>query len=154
MRSDVVVERKAERNTAVWMRLMLVAFVANGLGPFGLKVLTTQGLAAYQSQYLFYWYLGGFVFALAALLTARSGVNGREILLGAAMGGCSFAGQSFTALALSKGLPGHIAFPLTTGGSLFLVALAGIVLFRERIGPYGLCGVVLGVASLVMLSIA
>jgi len=142
------------RNTDIWMRLMLVAFVANGIGPFGLKVLAMRGLADYQSQYLFYWYLGGLVFAVAALLIGRGGVNGREILLGAAMGGCSFAGQSFTAMALAKGLPGHIAFPLTTGGSLFLVALAGIALFKERIGPYGLCGVILGVASLVMLSIA
>jgi len=149
-----VIETKAERNTAVWTRLMLVAFLTNGVGPFGLKVLATRGLAAYQSEYLLYWYFGGFVFALAALLAGRSGVNGREVLLGALMGGSSLAGQSFTALALAKGLPGHIAFPLTTGGSLFLVALAGIVLFKERIGPYGLCGVVLGVAALVMLSVA
>jgi drug/metabolite transporter (DMT)-like permease len=148
------VERQAGRNTDTWIRLMLVAFLANGLGPFGLKVLTEHGLAAYRSQYLLCWYMGGFVFALIALVVSRSGVNSREILLGAAMGGCSLAGQSFTALALSKGLPGHIAFPLTTGGSLFLVALAGIVLFKERIGPYGLCGVVLGVTSLVMLSVA
>jgi drug/metabolite transporter (DMT)-like permease len=151
-KSDV--ERRAARNTNTWIRLMLVAFLANGLGPFGLRVLAAHGLAAFQSQYLFFWYMGGFVFALVALLISRSGVNGREVLLGAVMGGCSFAGQSFTALALSKGLPGHIAFPLTTGGSLFLVALAGIVLFKERIGPYGLCGIILGVASLVMLSIA
>jgi len=145
---------RAKRDTDVWLRLMLVAFLANGLGPFGLKVLTARGQAGYQSQYLFYWYLGGLVFALVALRLGRSGVNGREVLLGAAMGGSSFAGQSFTAMALAKGLPGHIAFPLTTGGSLFLVALAGIVLFRERIGPYGLCGVILGVAALVMLSVA
>ena len=149
-----MIAAEPKRDTSVWARLMLVAFFANGLGPFGLKVLATRGLAAYQSQYLFYWYLGGVVFALAALWLARSGVNGREVLLGAAMGGCSFAGQSFTALALAKGLPGHIAFPLTTGGSLFVVALAGIVFFRERIGPYGLFGVVLGIAALVMLSIA
>jgi multidrug transporter EmrE-like cation transporter len=149
-----VIAEKTKHDTSLWGRLMLVAFFANGVGPFGLKVLATRGLAAYQSQYLFYWYLGGVVFALAALWLARSGVNSREVLLGAAMGACSFAGQSFTALALAKGLPGHIAFPLTTGGSLFVVALAGIVFFRERIGPYGLFGVVLGIAALVMLSIA
>jgi multidrug transporter EmrE-like cation transporter len=154
MRRPAVTDFKEARNTDIWMRLMLVAFLANGIGPFGLKVLAMRGLTAYHSQYLLYWYLGGFVFALAALVLGGGGVNGREILLGAAMGGCSLAGQSFTALALAKGLPGHIAFPLTTGGSLFLVALAGIVLFKERIGSYGLCGVILGVASLVMLSIA
>jgi drug/metabolite transporter (DMT)-like permease len=144
---------KAGRNTDIWIRLMLVAFLANGIGPFGLKVLAMQGLEPYQAQYLLYWYLGGFIFALGALVLGRTRVNGREVLLGAAMGGCSLAGQSFTGVALAAGLPGHIAFPLTTGGSLFLVALAGIVLFKERIGPYGLCGVILGVTSLVMLSI-
>jgi multidrug transporter EmrE-like cation transporter len=140
--------------SGIWLRLMLVSFVANGLGPFGLKVLTERGLAAYQQQYLFYWYLGGFIFALAALLVSRTGVLAREVALGAAMGGCSLAGQSFTALALAKGVPGHIAFPLTTGGSLFLVAAAGLLLFKERIGPFGYCGIVLGIASLVMLSVA
>src|ERR1039457_1400311 len=45
-------ERKLKRNTNTWMRLMLVAFLANGCGPFGLKVLAEHGLAAWQSQYL------------------------------------------------------------------------------------------------------
>ena len=140
--------------SSIWFRLMLVSFLANGFGPFGLKILTERGLAAYQSQYLMFWYLAGFVFALTALLIGRTGVTRREVALGAAMGGCSLAGQSFTVLALGKGVPGHIAFPLTTGGSLFLVAAAGLLLFKERIGPYGFCGVVLGIMSLVMLSLA
>lgn len=141
-------------NSSIWFRLMLVSFVANGLGPFGLKILAERGMAAYQSQYLLYWYMAGFAFALVALLVGRTGVNMREVVLGAAMGASSLAGQSFTVLALAKGLPGHIAFPLTTGGSLFLVAAAGILLFKERIGAYGLCGVILGIVSLVMLSVA
>lgn len=139
--------------TGVWFRLMLVSFIANGLGPFGLKILTERGLASYRPQYLFWWYLGGFIFALAALLLSRAGLNRREVALGAAMGGCSLAGQSFTALALEKGVPGHIAFPLTTGGSLFLVAAAGLLLFHERISRYGYCGIGIGIISLVMLSV-
>jgi multidrug transporter EmrE-like cation transporter len=51
-------------------------------------------------------------------------------------------------------LPGHVAFPLTTGGSLFLVALAGILLFKERVGGYGIAGIVMGIVSLIMLSAA
>jgi multidrug transporter EmrE-like cation transporter len=70
------------------------------------------------------------------------------------MGLCSLGGQAFTGLALSHGIPGHVAFPLTTGGSLFLVALAGIILFKERVGHYGLLGIVLGICSLVLLSIS
>lgn len=140
-------------DSGLWLRLMLVAFVANGIGPFGLKILTEQGLAArYQAQYLLYWYLGAFVFAIAALLRSRQRPFGREAWLGALMGACSLLGQAFTGLALSNGVPGHVAFPMTTGGSLFLVAAAGLLIFKERVGAYGIAGLVLGIAALVALS--
>jgi len=45
---DSRVERKVERNTDAWIRLMLVAFVANGCGPFGLKVLAEQVLPYFK----------------------------------------------------------------------------------------------------------
>jgi multidrug transporter EmrE-like cation transporter len=134
--------------------LMLVAFLSNGIGPFGLKILSEQRLAArYQAQYLLYWYLGAFVFAIAAILRSRLRPFGREIWLGALMGACSLLGQAFTGLALSHGVPGHVAFPITTGGSLFLVATAGLLLFREKVGAYGIAGMVLGIVALVALSV-
>jgi multidrug transporter EmrE-like cation transporter len=142
------------RDSGVWLRLMLVAFVANGIGPFGLKILTEQGLATrYQAQYLLYWYLGAFVFAIGAFLRGRFPVYRREIWLGALMGSCSLLGQAFTGLALSHGVPGHVAFPITTGGSLFLVATAGLLLFKERVGAYGIAGLALGIVALVALSL-
>jgi drug/metabolite transporter (DMT)-like permease len=142
------------RDSGLWLRLMLVAFAANGIGPFGLKVLSEEGLAArYQAQYLLYWYLGAFVFAIGALARSRLRPHLREVCLGAMMGGCSLLGQTGTGLALSHGVPGHVAFPLTTGGSLFLVAAAGILWFKEEVGAYGVAGLVLGIAALVALSI-
>lgn len=133
---------------------MLIAFFANGLGPFGLKVLSERGLTSHQSQYLLYWYLGGLVFATLVFIFKPFRVQGREVLLGALMGACSFSGQFFTGAALSNGLPGHVVFPLTTGGSLFLVAVAGIFFFKERVGAYGITGIALGIVALVMLSVA
>ena len=56
--------------------------------------------------------------------------------------------------ALAHGVPGHIVFPVTTGGSLFFVAAAGIVFFKERVGLYGAVGICLGICSLVLLSIS
>jgi hypothetical protein len=127
------------RDSAVWLRLMLVAFLANGIGPFGLKILTERGLATqYQAQYLLYWYLGACVFAFAALWRSGLRPTGREVGLGALM---------------AHGMPGHVAFPITTGGSLLLVAAAGLLLFREKIGAYGIAGMVLGIMALVGLSI-
>lgn len=143
-----------KRDSSVWLRLMLIAFVANGLGPFGLKILSERNLAEYQPRYLVYWYLGGAVFGALAFLRESRTVERREVALGAVMGVCSLCGQSFTGLALATGLPGHVVFPLTTGGSLFLVAAAGVFLFKEKVGGYGIAGIVLGIVSLIMLSAA
>jgi drug/metabolite transporter (DMT)-like permease len=136
-----------------WLRLMLVAFVTNGIGPFGLKVLTEKHLDRYESQYLIFWYLGGLLLALLAFGFRNLRFSRWEILLGTAMGFGSLGGQFFTGKALAAGIPGHIAFPITTGGSLFLVALAGILVFKERVGPYGLAGLVIGILSLIVLSL-
>jgi len=143
-----------KRDSGVWIRLMLVAFVTNGLGPFGLKVLNERGLASFQSQYLVYWYLGGAIFGVLAFLSGMREIRAREVALGAVMGLCSLGGQTFTGMSLSHGVPGHVAFPITTGGSLFLVAAAGVFVFKERVGPYGAAGIVLGIVALIMLSVA
>lgn len=138
----------------VWLRLMLVAFVANGLGPFGLKMLAEKRLSeTYHYQYLMWWYAGGLLLALAALLAARERPFAREALFAGIMALGSFCGQLFSSLALEQNVPGHIVFPATTGGNLFLVVAAGVLLFRERIGIYGVAGIVTGVTSLVLLSI-
>ncbi len=143
-----------KRDSGTWLRLMLLAFVTNGLGPFGLKVLSERGLASYQSQYLVFWYLGGAIFGVLAFLPGLKTVRSREVVLGALMGLCSLGGQTFTGMSLSSGLPGHVVFPITTGGSLFLVASAGIFVFKERVGPLGAAGIVLGIVALIMLSVA
>jgi drug/metabolite transporter (DMT)-like permease len=132
---------------------MLIAFVTNGLGPFGLKMLEEKQLSAFQPQYLLFWYLGAAIFGVLAFLRGFHRPNRQEVWLGAAMGLCSLCGQTFTGLALARGIPGHVAFPITTGGSLFLVAAAGIFVFKERVGSYGAAGIVLGILSLVLVSI-
>jgi multidrug transporter EmrE-like cation transporter len=143
-----------KRDSGIWFRLMLIAFVTNGLGPFGLKVLNGWNLSSFQPQYLVWWYLGGAIFGALAFLSGSRHLQTREVAFGAAMAICSICGQTFTGLALSHGLPGHVVFPLTTGGSMFMVAAVGILFFKERVGGYGITGIVMGIVSLIMLSAA
>ncbi len=137
-----------------WLRLMLIAFVANGLGPFGLKIVAEKGLAdQYHYQYLLWWYAGGLAFAMAIFLASRSRFYAREVAMALGIGLGSFGGQLLSVMALEQGVPGYIVFPVTTGGNLFLVAGAGVLIFRERIGKYGIAGLVTGILALVLLSL-
>jgi drug/metabolite transporter (DMT)-like permease len=138
-----------------WFQLMLLACITNGLGAFGLKVLAGRGLTdRYELQYLLIWYLGWLLFGIVVFIGRPFKPHTREILIAAAMGLCSVAGQFFTGLALARDVAGHVAFSISTGGTLFIVALAGILLFREKVGPYGLAGLVLGILSIIILSIS
>jgi multidrug transporter EmrE-like cation transporter len=139
--------------TSTWLRLMFIAFLANGLGPFGLKILAERGLAErYHYQYLLAWYAGGLIFGLASLGSDLTQIRWKELAVAFAIGAGSFGGQFFSLLALERNVPGYIVFPVTTGGNLFLVAAAGVLLFREKIGAYGIAGIVTGIVSLVLLA--
>lgn len=140
--------------SSTWLRLMMIAFVANGLGPFGLKIMSEKGLSKqYHYQYLVLWYAGGLLFGLVWFMATRGKFRAKEVgmAFGIAMG--SFGGQLFSLLALERNVPGYVVFPMTTGGNLFLVAAAGIFLFREKVGPYGIAGILTGILSLVLLSL-
>jgi drug/metabolite transporter (DMT)-like permease len=139
---------------STWLRLMMIAFFANGIGPFGLKIMAEKGLSeAYHFQYLLWWYGGGLIFCLGAFLLSRRRMYGREVAAAFGIGAGSFGGQLFSLMALEKGVPGYIVFPITTGGNLFLVAAAGVFFFRERVGRYGIAGIFVGVLALVLLSL-
>jgi glucose uptake protein GlcU len=139
---------------ATWLQWMFIAFFANGLGPFGLKIMAERGLSErYHYQYLFGWYAAGFLFGLISLLAARTRLHWKELAMAFFIGVGSFGGQFFSLLALEQKVPGYIVFPVTTGGNLFLVAGAGVLLFREKIGPYGIAGILTGIVSLVLLAI-
>jgi drug/metabolite transporter (DMT)-like permease len=140
---------------AKWFALMLVACVSNGLGAFGLKVLAERKLTgAYEFQYLVTWYLGWLLFGAIIFFRRPFRFHWREVGIAAAMGLCSAAGQFSTGLALSHQVAGHVAFSISTGGTLFIVALAGIFLFKERVGVYGIAGLLLGITSIILLSVS
>jgi len=140
----------------MWLMLMLLAFLFNGCGVFGLRVLAGMGLAGVvTTQYIMYFYLGGFVFMTLRLLAKKTWPNRTEIGMGSLMALCSISGTTSLGHALNTyNIPGNIAFPIANGGSLFVVVTAGVLLFRERLGWYGISGCVLGTLAIVLLSVS
>ena len=137
----------------MWFRLMMLAFFFNGLCPFGLRILAGLGLGArYTALYLVFWYLAGGLFMLGLFLRSPRRPHRYDILVGAGLGFFSTCGQNSMGLALANGLPGNVVFPVTLAGGLFLVVLAAIFIFRERLGPAGIAGIALGIVSIALLS--
>ena len=143
------------RSDRMYLRYMVIAFLTNGLGAFGLRILAGMGHAPkYNLEYLCFWYLAGAVIALSVYMRQHHKPFRREILIAAGMAACSMLGQLGMALALSRGLPGHIVFPVAIGGGMLFVTAVGVLAFREKLSLYGYIGVPLGFVSLVLVAIA
>jgi multidrug transporter EmrE-like cation transporter len=133
---------------------MAVAFIVNGASTFGLRILADRGLAAgYTSDYLMFWYLSGALFLPIVFLPKLRKPSLSDIAVGAGLGLCSVGGQTAMGLAMSKGLPGNVVYPVTLAGGLFLVVACGILFFQEKVGKAGLAGILLGIISIVLLSL-
>jgi multidrug transporter EmrE-like cation transporter len=137
----------------MYTRYMTIAFLTNGMGTFGLRVLAGLGLADVSSvPYLGIWYLSGLLLAGCVYLRRFGKPSGAEVLVGSGMALCSLVGQLGMALALAGQLPGYVVFPVATGGGLLLVVVVGVVLFGERMRPLGYLGISVGVLALVLLA--
>jgi drug/metabolite transporter (DMT)-like permease len=144
-----------EGNLKIWIGAMLCAFVLNGVCPFGLRVLEGRGMGAqYTPVYLVYWYLAGFLVGCLALFRTRRRLSRANLFIGLVMAAASVGGQFFMGMALARGVPGSVVYMLGMGASLCVVALGGILFFRERVGVYAKLGLAIGLAATVLLGAA
>ena len=137
----------------MYWRMMVVAFLANGSAIFGFRVLAGHHLTdRYKNQYLITWYSVACIIALLIFLKARTWPLRREFVIGGVMGLSSIVGLLSMATALGYGMPGLVVFPVATGGNLFLVAAFGILWYKEKVGRYGLAGILVGIIAITILS--
>ena len=138
----------------MYTRYMTLAFLTNGMGAFGLRVLAGAGLAdAGSISYLAIWYLAGLLLAALVCFRRLTGLKAKEAGIGCAMAICSLGGQLGMALALSGRVPGFVVFPVATGGGLLLVVVVGVVVFREHMRALGYLGIAVGACALVLLAV-
>lgn len=139
----------------MWLLLMLIILLTNGMSAFGLKVLSAWGLASsIKFPYLTIWYAAGLLSIGIPMLLKRVKSGRKEALWGALIAALSIGGQLAMASALESGVPGNIVFPIAIGGSILVVAFVGRLLFAERMHPLSWAGVVIGLLAVVLLGIS
>jgi multidrug transporter EmrE-like cation transporter len=139
----------------MWILLMVVILLTNGMSAFGLKVLAGWGLpASVHYPYLSIWYAAGLACIAIPLAFRKQKFARAEIGWGAVLAALSIGGQVAMADALQSGIPGNIVFPITIGGSILVVALASRVFFSEKMHPLSRAGVVIGFVAVILLGMS
>jgi multidrug transporter EmrE-like cation transporter len=139
----------------MWFLLMLVILLTNGMSAFGLKMIAGWALPeTVKYPYLAAWYAGGLAVITLPMILKGLKVGRTEILWGGIAGALSIGGQMAMAVALGSGVPGHVVFPIAIGGSIFVVALAGRLVFGERMNAPTALGVALGFVAVILLGLS
>lgn len=140
--------------TSKWLPLMMLAFVGQGLAASSQKVLVEAKAGDYVWQFYIILYWSGFLVMTLLTLLRGAWPNRRELVTGFVMAVCSVVGNVSITMAMEKKVQGVIAYPVSNGGSLSIVVLAGVLFFREKIHPVGIGGIVCGIAAILILVLA
>ena len=130
---------------------LAVSFLLNGLLMIGMKAVGEMHLAAYIAVILLIQYAMSALFASPSMIAPKRKPTRAGIIVGA-LAGISSAVGMFSNTAAADRLPGYVTFPVIQGGTLVLVVIVGLISFREKVGLYGIAGILASVAAIVLLS--
>lgn len=116
------------------------------------KVFEEIGDSAHASQFLLYTFAAALILCIGLLFLKKQKVGKNEIVYGILVGIPNFFSAKFVLRALS-GVPAVIAYPTCSVGTILLVSLAGVAVFRERLGKLQWVAVGAILVTLIMLNI-
>jgi drug/metabolite transporter (DMT)-like permease len=148
-RAGGVGARPLGARTVAWLAALFV--VSGGNGAL-MKVFTEQGASGQRPLFLATIFLSAGIICWSVLLLRRPRLRAGDTLRGALFGVVNLAGNGLLLKALSE-IPGVVAFPLRDSGVILLVSLAGVLLFRERPGAWGLAALAVAALAVVSLSL-
>ena len=131
---------------------LILLLVAGGLGDAMSKVFEQYGAQELSGQFLFYTFGMALVLCTVLMLVRGEKPGWREAVFGALIGIPNFFSAKFLLAALGS-IPAVIVYPTFSVGTILVVTLAGIALFREKLNlrQWIASGIIL--VSLVLLNI-
>ena len=131
---------------------LLLMLLVGGSGDGMSKVYEEYGNPGFQNLFLFFTFLAALMLCLGLVAYRKERLGIKELLFGAALGIPNFFSSLFMLHALAT-VPAVIAFPTFSVAVILVVALAGIVCFRERLTRKQILGGALICIALVLLNL-
>ncbi len=142
-------EGRSKPRAWLWM---VGVFAVNGLVNTGAKVFQQEMPAAESLPFQAVIFVAAFGVTTLLYYLRRSRVSRAALYYGTALGAANLGNYLFLILALTM-LPGTVVYPATAAGEVGLMAVAGTVIWRERVGPRSWIGIGLAVVALVLLQV-
>ena len=131
---------------------LLLMLIVGGMGDGMSKIYEEYGDPGFQNIFLFFTFLSALILSLGLVAYKKERLGVKELLYGTALGIPNFLSSLFLLNALAS-VPAVIAFPTFSVAVILVVALTGIVCFRERLNRKQLLGGFLICIALILLNL-
>lgn len=128
---------------------LILLFLSSGTAEFTGKLYQRFGASEVKDLFLFFLFTTAL---LISVLRIRKRPSAGEILTGLSVGIPNFFASYFLIASLSK-LPASVVFPTYGAGSIALICLGGLALFRERLSGREYAAVFLTMVALFLINL-
>ena len=133
-----------------WVLLLMLCM--SGMGDVMSKVYEVYGNPGFQNLFLMFTFFAALILCLGLMVWKKERLGWQEMGFGVLLGVPNFLSSLFLLKALAS-VPGVIAFPSYSVATILVVAMAGLLFFREKLARKQIIGAVLICIALVLLNL-
>lgn len=131
---------------------IILLFIFGGMAEFSNKIYQQYALNQYKDIFLFAIFFVAFVISMFFTLKDTSRINKRDILTGLVVGIPNLFSSFFLILSLDT-LKASVAFPIYSAGSIVLINMGGLLIFKEKVSNKNKLAIGLIIIGLILINI-
>jgi len=142
-----------KKNISHFHYFLIFLFIFGGMAEFFNKIFQYYFSADYKSTFLFFLFITAFVISSLFVLTKnRKRPTRRDVLTGIIVGIPNYFSSYFLIISLDS-IKASIAFPIYSAGSILLINLGSMILYREKLRKIEKIAIVLSAFALVLVNL-
>jgi len=136
----------------IYIGALVMLFAADGFGGIMAKVFREMGNPLLGDHFLFLTFLTAFVICIVIVAVKKEQPGKNELFYGILIGVPNFMQARFQLLALET-IPAVVVYPVRSVGTILVITLAGVLMFREKLNKKQLAALAAILVSLVLLNV-
>jgi len=132
--------------------IIIGLFFVTGSSGLAAKTFSELSPAEHQQMYLLFLFGTTAIISVSALLIRKRLPAPSDIPFGIMLGVGNLLAGYFLLLALKR-LPGMLVFPISGSIGIVLSALAGVIIWREKVGKLAVLGIIAAVIAVVLINL-
>lgn len=131
---------------------LILLLLCGGITDTTAKIYDHWGNPALESYYLMFIFIVALLLCIGVVLYRKQSVTPADALFGLLIGIPNYFSARFLLLSLGA-VPAVVAYPTYSVGTIVMITLAGLIIFREKLNRQRIIGLVMILCALVLLNI-